>query len=257
MKKRWMVFGLILIISMVAVLAWPPASGALKLPWKKGKEKAPERENPGFLDKISGKVAVLQGGTDVWVGATQEMKVFKGDQVRTLENSRVKIKLPDDHELHLGENSLLTLTEIVKDKKENRHITLTDLTRGAVWAKVTEPGSIMDKLRGKDTLMEFQFKVTAANVSAFPLGTMFTMLLQEDKSVLIASCKGDLEISAPGGGLLIPAKHFSTVSGNNPPEPIRTAEYIEERKDDPAYQFCFTCHTETFKTRDEDKNFKE
>jgi hypothetical protein len=228
-----------------------------KVPYlKKDQVKVGKVGPPSVLEKISGKVSVLQGDTDIWVGATQKMEVFEGDQVRTLENSRVKIKLPDGHELLVGQNSVIHLKSIVADSETNRHITLIDLSQGAVWAQVTDPASFMDKLRGKATLMEFQFKISAPNVSAFPLGTKFVVMFSADDSVLISSCKGDLEISGPGGGLLIPERHFSTVAGNNPPDPIRTSEYIEERKDQPNFKFCFTCHNENFKSRDLDKAFK-
>lgn len=238
-------------------VSYSTSSGGIKFPWsKKEKENVRKGELPGILEKISGRIAVLQGGTDTWIGVARDLQVFKGDQIRTLEGSRTKIKLPDNHELHIGENSLVTLVEIIKDDKENRHITLTKLARGSVWAKVSEPTSFMEKLRGKDYLMEFQFKISALNVSAFPLGTAFTMMYLDKETVLISSCKGDLEINGTGGNLLIPRKYYSTVSGSNPSRPIQPTEYIEERKDDPKYKFCFTCHNGNFKSRVLNKGFE-
>ena len=244
--KTWMVL-------LIAVFLLSCSS----IPWiSKDKEVVEKKEKPSALEKISGKVAVLQGDTDIWVGATKMMEVFQGDQIRTLGNSRVQVKLPDDHKLVIGENSVVKLKEIVSDSEENRHIALTDLTKGGIWAKVDNPASFIEKLQGKDILMEFKFKISAPNTSAFPLGTKFVVMYLQDNSVLISSCKGDLEISGPGGSLLIPERHFSTVEGNNPPDPIRTAEYIEERKDDPNYKFCFSCHNENFKDWDLNRAFE-
>jgi len=94
---------------------------------------AQERSN-AVMNFIIGEADVLRSGQTSWEDASLNMKVYKGDRIKTLLNARVEIKMPDESIISINENTIFDIKEIRMSEEDDDEMSFT-LWAGNIWAK--------------------------------------------------------------------------------------------------------------------------
>lgn len=88
-----------------------------------------------YMQTLEGEAKVMLWGSTEWTSVPQRtIKLFKGDSIRSLPGSKVKVSLFDKHSITLNGDSEIVISEL---RKENQtlHTALT-LTKGETWVNV-------------------------------------------------------------------------------------------------------------------------
>lgn len=72
---------------------------------------------PGTIVEIDGQIQIQRKGTTEWIDAKIGMKVFEGDKIKSLLATSAIIKLPDESEVTIAENSVITFSTLSPKKK--------------------------------------------------------------------------------------------------------------------------------------------
>jgi len=100
-----------------------------------------------FMLGGAGDVAIRHLHDTRWIAARFKMDIFKGDQLRTVAESRCEIKLADGSIIRLGENSTFDFGES-NLSKYSRQVDAS-LKKGKIWANVTKSFAAANKFEVK------------------------------------------------------------------------------------------------------------
>lgn len=92
---------------------------------------------PGKIVEIDGEIQIQRKGTTKWIDGKINMLVYQGDKIKSLLASAAIIKLPDESEITIAENSVVTFSTLTKKKKIN-----LKLNFGGVRANVFKVGKL-------------------------------------------------------------------------------------------------------------------
>ena len=142
----------------------------------------------GELESISGDVSIKSGQTGETGPATVKQKINPSDTIITTKNSRAKVVMSDQNELHVSPNSKVEIKNygVEHDGKVN---VLINLLNGKVRANVRQ------KYDGKDKTFHIQTPTAVAGVR----GTEFAANFDEaEKRSQIVAFEGAVEFGLPG-----------------------------------------------------------
>ncbi|MBI2251413.1 MAG: FecR domain-containing protein [Armatimonadetes bacterium] len=128
------------------------------------------------------------------------------DFARTLKNSEAKILIQGGHVIRLYENTQIQLAKL--DEKASAKGFKFIQNIGKIWTHV-------EKLFGKDEYFEVQTPTAVLAVR----GTDFYSQVEADGTTKVGVGSGQIEVSAAGITLIIPAGQTTTITPNNPPAP--------------------------------------
>lgn len=100
-----------------------------------------------FMLGDEGDVAIRRLHDTRWIAARFKMDIFKGDQLRTVAESRCEIKLADGSIIRIGENSMFDFGES-NLSKYSRQVDAS-LKKGKIWANVTKSFAANNKFEVK------------------------------------------------------------------------------------------------------------
>jgi len=149
------------------------------------------------LLEIEGKVVISRAGTPAWDPAHTNQVLFPGDRLRTLERSRVVVRLSDLSLLRLSE-----LTHIQIPPPTNRRGGF-NLQRGVLYYFHRDKPGVMP--------------VTTPSAYAVVLGTEFTLAVAEDGTTRLDLIEGTVGISNQLGGLELTSGESATAAPAMPP----------------------------------------
>jgi hypothetical protein len=135
---------------------------------------APLAAAPAELRSLRGTVEIRKAGSAVWVAVSSGARVGDGDSLRTAENARAEMAMPQGHRLTLRQKTTLRMDS--SDPKDTRF----SLTVGRVRAFVA-------KLKKRDKF-EMRTPVAVASVR----GTVFEMDVREDFTSRLSVLEGDV-----------------------------------------------------------------
>lgn len=100
-----------------------------------------------FMLGGAGDVAIRHLNDTRWIAARFKMDIFKGDQLRTVAESRCEVKLSDGSIIRIGENSVFDFGE-TNLSKYSRQVDAS-LKKGKIWANVTKSFAAANKFEVK------------------------------------------------------------------------------------------------------------
>ncbi len=100
-----------------------------------------------FMLGGAGDVAIRHLNDTRWIAARFKMDIFKGDQLRTVAESRCEVKLSDGSIIRIGENSVFDFGES-NLSKYSRQVDAS-LKKGKIWANVTKSFAAANKFEVK------------------------------------------------------------------------------------------------------------
>lgn len=100
-----------------------------------------------FMLGGAGDVAIRHLNDTRWIAARFKMDILKGDQLRTVAESRCEIKLSDGSIIRIGENSVFDFGES-NLSKYSRQVDAS-LKKGKIWANVTKSFAAANKFEVK------------------------------------------------------------------------------------------------------------
>ncbi len=152
-------------------------------------------ENSGGKEPGSGKakVSFLQGQVEMLAKGDRTWKPLKTgsflsaeDEVRTGDNSRVEIQLPDNSILRFDQRTVFKMKAVVFNLQEGSREIKVQLTLGKTWANVR-------KVFGSQKT----FEVASTNAVAGVRDTIWRMNVESDKAALIRVYEGMVEVYNP------------------------------------------------------------
>ena len=102
-----------------------------------------------FMLGGAGDVAIRHLNDTRWIAARFKMDIFKGDQLRTVAESRCEVKLSDGSIIRIGENSVFDFGES-NLSKYTRQVDAS-LKKGKIWANVTKSFAAANKFEVKSS----------------------------------------------------------------------------------------------------------
>jgi len=100
-----------------------------------------------FMLGGAGDVAIRRLNDTRWIAARLKMDIFKGDQLRTVAESRCEVKLSDGSIIRIGENSVFDFAGSTLSKS-SRQVDAS-LKKGSIWANVTRAFAANNKFEVK------------------------------------------------------------------------------------------------------------
>ncbi|MFH0790477.1 MAG: FecR domain-containing protein [Candidatus Omnitrophota bacterium] len=97
----------------------------------------PKDDNSAQITAIQGVVQIQKVNTTGWAQASQGTKLYSQDKIRTLIDSLATLQYPDNTQLTLRENSILTIQDTSKDSKTGLSKRELKLDVGGMKYKVT------------------------------------------------------------------------------------------------------------------------
>lgn len=126
----------------------------------------------------------------LWKKALPNMELYQGDGVKTLKASLAEIKFPSGEMLKIHENSLAIIRP--EEKREEVNLLMGELR--ASKAKVITAGAIVEpKISPTGATPDFRTKI------------------KEDRTTLVAVYKGEVDVTAQGKTITVPAGFGSEV----------------------------------------------
>jgi ferric-dicitrate binding protein FerR (iron transport regulator) len=160
------------------------------------------------------RVSLLEGSAELMPAGTTEWKLLNvdallkgGDQVKTGDQSRIELILPDSSRLRFAGNTRFQITSIDVAKGMERRNVKVHLVLGRTWANVTQTLGVKSG-----------FELTSENAVAGVRGTVYRMNVNDDQSALVRVYDGEVAVS--GGG--------EVPSEKGPPSPIYTTPHKVE-----------------------------
>jgi len=132
-----------------------------------------------FMLGGEGDVAIRHLNDTRWIAARFKMDIFKGDQLRTVAESRCEIKLTDGSIIRIGENSVFDFAES-NLSKYSRQVDAS-LKKGKIWANVTKTFAAANK-----------FEVKSPTAVCAIRGTIYRM--ESDSTTRVAVYEGKVDV---------------------------------------------------------------
>ena len=132
-----------------------------------------------FLLGKEGDVTIRHVKGTRWLAAKFKMEILKGDQLKTIVESRCEVKLNDGSIIRLGENSLFDFSES-NLSKYGRQVDAA-LKKGKIWANVTRASSAGNK-----------FEVKSPTAVCAIRGTIYRM--ETDSTTRVAVYDGKVDV---------------------------------------------------------------
>jgi ferric-dicitrate binding protein FerR (iron transport regulator) len=117
----------------------------------------------GIIKSMVGKVEVNSNGAAKWRAAHAGMVVKMGWDLRTYIESSAEIELDNGTVLRVGENSVVTLSKLLLDKRGNVENSDIKVATGKMWANVK-------KLTNTQSTFEFETPTAVASIRGTRLG---------------------------------------------------------------------------------------
>lgn len=106
---------LFLICSVLILLTGTYIIGAKE---KRAKQTAKKPEVVGIVDYVIGKALIKKAGTKIWKPLKLKTKLTKGDEIKTLAKSRVKIRLKNKKIAEIKPKSKVKIASLLKKSKK-------------------------------------------------------------------------------------------------------------------------------------------
>lgn len=149
-----------------------------------------EHLRAAYLVNLLNRVDYRRREETLWKKATPNMELYQNDSIRTLKSSSAEIKFPTGELLRLHENSLAIIRP--EEKKEEINLLAGELR--ASKAKVITASAIIEP------------RITPQGINPD-----FRTKIKEDKTTLVAVYKGEVDVTAQGKTLTIPAGFGSEI----------------------------------------------
>ncbi len=149
-----------------------------------------EHLRAAYLVNLLNRVDYRRKDEALWKKAIPNMELYQNDGIRTLKSSSAEIKFPTGELLRLHENSLAIIRP--EEKKEEVNLLAGELR--ASKAKVITASAIIEP------------KITPEGINPD-----FRTKIKEDKTTLVAVYKGEVDVTAQGKTLTIPAGFGSEI----------------------------------------------
>ncbi len=149
-----------------------------------------------YLIRLVNRVDYRRKEENLWKKALTNMELYQGDGIRTLKDSNAEIRFPTGELLHLHENSLA----IVRPEEKREEVNLLAGELRASRAKVITASTIIEpKILPSGANPEFRTKI------------------KEDKTTLVAVYKGEVDVTAQGKTVTVPAGFGSEIKVQTAP----------------------------------------
>jgi ferric-dicitrate binding protein FerR (iron transport regulator) len=144
------------------------------------------RDRQAEVTFLQGKAEAQKPGEAAWRSLRVGSLLAQDDDVRTGEQSRVEIRLPDRSILRFDQRSTFKMKTILFDSREGSREVMVELGVGKTWANVRKA------FGPKKT-----FEVASANAVAGVRDTIWRMNVETDRSTLIRVYEGTVEVYHP------------------------------------------------------------
>jgi hypothetical protein len=157
-----------------------------------------------------------------WIAAKLRIKLTNGDGVRTLDGSEATISFGSGSKLQIGENSMVFISDLVREDKGKPKKSNLNL----------EEGTLTITKKGISSNEEIEITTTDAIIKPqiSPIGeVIFRTKTIRDKSTLVMSYRGNVEVSAAGESVTLKSGEGSEVkrgAGPSSPKPLLPAPNI-------------------------------
>ncbi|HCJ66741.1 MAG TPA: hypothetical protein DHV62_05290 [Elusimicrobia bacterium] len=169
-----------------------------------------------YLIHLVNRVDYRRKEENLWKKALTNMELYQGDGIRTLKASNAEIRFPTGELLRLHENSLA----IVRPEEKREEVNLLAGELRASRAKVITASTIVEpKISPSGANPEFRTKI------------------KEDKTTLVAVYKGEVDVTAQGKTVTVPAGFGSEIKVQTAPSlpiPLPSLEIEPQIKTAPA-----------------------
>jgi len=161
-----------------------------------------------------------------WITAKLLIRLTNGDGVRTLDDAEATISFGSGSKLEISENSMVFISDLVRENKGVPNKSNLNLEEGAL--TITRKGISSDE--------EIEVTTTDAIIKPQinPIGEVsFRTKTTKDKSTLVKSYKGNLEVSAVGESVTLKSGEGSEVkrgAAPSPPKPLLPAPHIRNKE---------------------------
>jgi hypothetical protein len=156
------------------------------------------------ISLIEGSAERMPAGATEWKSLGVDDMLKDGDQVKTGDQSRMELLLPDASRLRFAGNTRFRITRIdVAKGKAQRDIKI-HVALGRTWANVSQALGVKSG-----------FELTSENAVAGVRGTVYRMNVNDDQSALVRVYDGEVAVS--GGG--------EVPSEKGPPSPLYTTPH--------------------------------
>ncbi|MDZ7402614.1 MAG: FecR family protein [candidate division KSB1 bacterium] len=132
-----------------------------------------------FLLGKEGDVTIRRVNDAKWLAARFKMGVLKGDQIKTVAESRCEVKLNDGSIIRIGENSVFDFAE--SNLTKNTRQVEASLKIGKIWANVTRAIGAINK-----------FEVKSPTAVCAIRGTIYRM--EADSTTRVAVYDGKVDV---------------------------------------------------------------
>jgi len=155
-----------------------------------------EHLRAAYLVHLVNRVDYRRKEETLWKKALTNIELYQGDGIRTLKASTAEIKFPTGELLRLHENSLA----IVRPEEKREEVNLFAGELRASRAKVITLSAIVEP-----------------KISPLGINPEFRTKIKEDKTTLVAVYKGEVEVTAQGKTVTVPAGFGSEIKVQTAP----------------------------------------
>jgi hypothetical protein len=132
-----------------------------------------------FLLGKPGEVTIRRANNNAWTTAKLKMEVGRGDQIKTVAESRCEVMLNDGSIIRIGENSLFDFEESNISQTAKQFD--ASIKKGRIWANVTRSKNRQDK-----------FEVKSPTAVCAIRGTIYRM--ETDSTTRVAVYDGQVDV---------------------------------------------------------------
>lgn len=155
-----------------------------------------EHLRAAYLVRLLNRVDYRRKEENLWKKTLLNMELYQGDGVRTFKSAAAEIKFPTGELLHLYENSLA----IVRPEEKREEVNL-----------------LAGELRASRTKVITAEAIIEPKISPSGINPEFRTKIKEDKTTLVAVYKGEVDVTAQGKTVTVPAGFGSTVKFQTAP----------------------------------------
>ncbi len=151
-----------------------------------------------------------------WEQATSGMDLYFGDQLRTLDDSKVMLIFNDGTQTKLDSNTTVTLKK--KENQQNQ-VGIIEMITGAIWSKIRPTEE------GKTPVFEVQCPTATCAVRGTEIAMRVSKDSKENFKTTLTVINGEAEFSNQNGKTMVPASCQShAYSEKSPVEPVKLSK---------------------------------
>lgn len=148
--------------------------------------RTPNEAGQAEVTLLQGRAEALSKGETAWKSLRVGSSLSRDDELRTGDQSRIEIRLPDRSILRFDQRSTFAMRNLFFNAQEGSREVKVDIASGKTWANVRKA------FGPKKT-----FEVASVNAVAGVRDTIWRMNVEADQSILIRVYEGRVEVYHP------------------------------------------------------------